>query len=144
MQERSPNEKQKLSRTSFLALFSQCPGAILPNLCCGPSFATDSHHTNSFGTHYGFQQHGSPLFQLQQSSLTPICCSHSILLEIFFPAVCTSHSAAALAATEEVGYLFTMVTTFQCTQCASGCAHRVALQSRLPANTWDGEHHLRS
>lgn len=30
MQQRSPNEKQKLSRTSFLALFSQCPGAVLP------------------------------------------------------------------------------------------------------------------
>ena len=144
MQERSPTEKQKSGRTSFLALFSQCPGAILPTLCCGPSFAADSHHCNSFGFGYSFQHHGSPLFQLQQNSLSPICCSHSILLEIFFPAVCTSCSGAALAATEEVWYLLSTVTTFQPTHHASGCTHHLALQSPLPANSGDGGHHLRS
>lgn len=45
-----------------------------------------------------FQHHGIPLFQLQQSSFSVIHCSHSILLEIFFLALCTSRSGAALSA----------------------------------------------
>jgi len=58
MQERTPTEKQKSGRTSFLALFSQCPSAILPTLCCGTSFAAASHYCNSFGFGYSFQHHG--------------------------------------------------------------------------------------
>lgn len=144
MQERSPTEKQKLGRTSFLGLFLQCPGAILPTLCSRPSFAADSHHCNSFGFGCSFQHRGRPLFQLQQSSLSPICRSYSILLEIFFPVVCTSHAGAALAATEEVWYIPSTVTAFQPTERASGRTHHLALRSPLPANTWGGGRHLRS
>lgn len=137
MHKRSPAEKQKLGRTLFLALFSQCFGAILPTLCCGPSFADYLHHTNSSCCGYSFQHHGSPLFQLHQSNLSPICCSHSTLLELFFPAVCTPLSGA-------VRYLPFMVTTLQHTQCASWCTHGLTLQSPLPANTCNGGHPLRS
>lgn len=50
--------KQKLGRTSFLALFSLCPDATKPLLW---PFANDSCHCNSFGFGYSFQHQSSSL-----------------------------------------------------------------------------------
>lgn len=50
--------KQKLGRTSFLALFSLCPDATKPLLW---PFANDSCYCNSFGFGYSFQHHSSSL-----------------------------------------------------------------------------------
>lgn len=83
----------------------------------------------------------SSTLELQQSSPSPVCCSHCILLEVFLPAACTSFSRAAFNVTEGISSTH-MVRAFQPTQCAAVCTHGPGLQAPLPADTWAAGSHL--
>lgn len=78
----------------------------------------------------------SSILELQQS-LSPVCCSHYILLEMFLPAACTSFSGAALGATEGVSS-----THGQSLPTHPDCCW--VHPWSLPADTWAAGCHLRT
>lgn len=143
MQERSPNEKQKLSRTSFLALFSQCPGAILPTFAVAhllplihitvTVLALTTVSSTMAVPHFNFSKAASFQYAVPTPSFWKnfsLQCAHPILqlLLLLQGSFGTSSPWSHLP----------MHTV--CLWVYPWCSP----QSRLPVNTWDCEHHLRS